>query len=40
MVPIDDVLVDALTTEMLKDFVDAVNAIQNGLEQSHEKEKE
>lgn len=25
-------LVDALPTEMLKDFVNAVNAIQNGLE--------
>lgn len=31
MVTIDDMLVDAFTTEMLKDFVDAVNTVQNSL---------
>lgn len=32
MVTIDDMLVDALPTEMLKNFVDAINAIQYSLE--------
>lgn len=32
VVTIDDMLVDALPTEMFKDFVDAVNAVQNSLE--------
>ena len=32
VVTTDDMLVDAFPTEMLKDFVDAVNAVQNGLE--------
>lgn len=33
MITIDDMLVDALSTEMLKDFVDAVNTVQDGLEE-------
>lgn len=36
MITIDDMLVDALPTEMLKDFVDAVDTIQNGLEEEDE----
>lgn len=31
MVTIDDMLVDALPTEMFKDFVDTINSIQNSL---------
>lgn len=33
MVTTDDMLVDTLATEMLKDFVDAVTAVQNRLEE-------
>lgn len=32
MVTTDDMLVDALPAKMLKDFVDAINAVQNRLE--------
>lgn len=32
VITVDDMLVDALPTEMLKDFVNAVDAVQNGLE--------
>lgn len=32
MVTTDDMLVDALPAKMFKDFVDAINAIQNRLE--------
>lgn len=38
VVTIDDMLVDALPAEMFKDFVDAVNAIQNSLE-DHKRKK-
>lgn len=39
MVTIDDMLVDAFPTEMLKDFVDAVNAVQNGLKEHKKKSR-
>lgn len=39
MITVDDMLVDALPTEMLKDFVNAVNAIQNGLEEKKAKKE-
>lgn len=39
MVTINDMLIDALPTEMLKDFVYAVNAVQNSLE-GHKEEDE
>lgn len=32
MVTVDDMLIDALPTEMLKNFVDAINAVQYSLE--------
>lgn len=32
MITIDDMLVNALPAKMLQYFVDAVNAVQNGLE--------
>lgn len=38
MVTIDDMLVDTLSTEMLKDFVNAVNAIQNSLKRKKRSE--
>lgn len=38
VVTIDDMLVDALPTKMLKDFVDAVNAVENSLE-DHKRKK-
>lgn len=31
MVTIDDMLVDALPPKVFQDFIDAVNAVQNGL---------
>lgn len=37
MVTTDDMLVDALPAKMLKDFVDAINAIQNRLERHKNK---
>lgn len=36
VVTVDDMLVDALPTEMLEDFVDAVDTVQNGLEEEEE----
>lgn len=38
VVTIDDMLVDALPTKMLKDFVDAINAVQNSLK-GHKRKK-
>lgn len=38
VVTIDDMLVDTLSTEMLKDFVNAVNAIQNSLKRKKRSE--
>ena len=32
MVTVDDMLIDALATEVLKDLIDAVDAVQDGLE--------
>lgn len=37
MVTTDDMLVDALPAKMFKDFVDAVNAIQNRLQREKTK---
>lgn len=37
MVTTDDMLVDALPAKMLKDFVDAINAIQNRLQRHKNK---
>lgn len=39
MVTIDYMLVDALSTKMLKDFVNAVNTIENGLKMEQKGEK-
>ncbi len=39
VVTIDDMLVDALPAEMFKDFVNAVNAVQNGLADHETKER-
>ena len=39
MVTVDDVLVDALPTEMLEDFVDAVNAVEDSLEDHKRKRR-
>lgn len=36
VVAVDDVLVDALAAEVLQHFVDAVDAIQNGLQETHQ----
>lgn len=39
MVTADDMLVDALPAKMFKDFVDAINAIQNRLERQKQSER-
>lgn len=40
VVAVDDVLVDALPPEVLQNLVDAVNTVQDGLEQKEEEEEE
>lgn len=39
MVTIDDMLIDALPTEVLKDLIDAVDTVQNGLEDNKRKKR-